>query len=166
MIAARIEPKVIHATCVVERSFSKSPETVFHALSDPAMVREWFGEGEHHDLVEFALRFTRGGTQRLSYRFKPGHPIAGKVLVNDGVFQDIIPNKRIVSASTMTIDDSRISASLVTFELLPTESGTDLVCTHQGAFFEGSGPDPAKMREQGWNVLMDRIVRLVEGASR
>ena len=166
MIAAKIEPKVIHATCVVERSFAKPPATVFAALSEPEMVREWYGAGEHHDLVEFALRFAIGGTQRLSYRFRPGHPIAGKVLVNDGVFQDIIPNKRIVAASTMTIDDKRISASLVTFELLPTESGTDLVCTHQGAFFEGAGPEPAKMREEGWKALMDRLVRVVEEGVR
>lgn len=162
MIAARIEPKVVHATCVVERSFNKHPAAVFAALSDPEKVRQWYGEGPHHELVEFALRFAIGGTQRMTYRFKPGHPIAGKVLVNDGVFQDIIPGQRIVSASTMAIDGQRISASLVTFELLPTEKGTDLVCTHQGAFFEGAGPDPAKMREDGWKALLDRLVQIVE----
>lgn len=158
----RTEPKVIHATCVVERSFSKPAATVFAALSEPEMVREWFGAGDNHDLVEFALRFAVGGTQRLSYRFKPGHPLAGKVLLNDGVFQDIVPNQRIVSATTMMVEDKRISTSLVTFELLPTEEGTDLICTHQGAFFEGAGPNPAKMREDGWNALMDRLVKLVE----
>lgn len=163
MIAAHTEPKVVHATCVVERSFAKPPARVFEAVSDPRIVREWYGAGEHHDLIEFALRFAVGGTQRMSYRFKAGHPLAGKVLVNDGVFQDIVPDQRIVAASTMTIDEMRISASLVTFELLPTEAGTDVICTHQGAFFEGSGPDPAKMREDGWNTLMDRLVRLVEG---
>jgi uncharacterized protein YndB with AHSA1/START domain len=163
MMATKAEPKVIHSTCVVERSFPKPPATVFAALSEPDKVRRWFGEGDNHELVEFALRFAIGGTQRLTYRFKPGHPLAGKVLMNDGIFQDIVPNQRIVSASAMTIDDKRISASLVTFELLATETGTDLVCTHQGAFFEGSGPDPAKMREHGWNVLMDKLVALVSG---
>jgi uncharacterized protein YndB with AHSA1/START domain len=163
MIAAKTEPKVIHATCVVERSFSKPPSTVFAALSEPEKVKQWYGgEGGNHEIVEFALKFAIGGTQRLAYRFKGGHPLQGMVLVNDGLFQDIVPNQRIVSASAMTLDDKRISASLVTFELLPTETGTDLVCTHQGAFFEGSGPDPAKMREDGWNSLMDKLVRLVE----
>ncbi|HVX58045.1 MAG TPA: SRPBCC domain-containing protein [Candidatus Saccharimonadales bacterium] len=165
MGAEGTRPKVIHATCVVERSLSKPPEVVFAALSEPGKVREWYGAGDHHDLVEFALRFAIGGTQRLSYRFKPGHPIAGKVLVNDGVFQEIVPGERIVTASTMEIDGKRISASLVTFELVPTRRGTDLICTHQGAFFEGAGPEPAKMREAGWNTLMDRIVNLVAAAT-
>ncbi|HWE86299.1 MAG TPA: SRPBCC domain-containing protein [Terracidiphilus sp.] len=160
-MATKTEPKVIHATCVVERSFPKLPATVFAALSEPDKVRQWYGEGRNHELVEFALKFAIGGTQRMTYRFKPGHPLEGKVLMNDGIFQDIVPNQRIVAASAMTIDDHRISASLVTFELLPTEQGADLVCTHQGAFFEGSGPNPAKMREDGWNVLMDNLVRVV-----
>jgi len=157
----KTEPKVIHATCVVERSFPKPPNAVFAALSEPDMVRRWYGEGRNHELVEFALKFAIGGTQRMTYRFKPGHPLEGKVLVNDGVYQDIVPNQRIVAASAMTIDDKRISASLVTFELLPTENGTDLICTHQGAFFEGSGPNPARMREDGWNALMDKLVEVV-----
>jgi len=156
------QPKVVHSTCVVERSFSKPPSAVFAALSEPDKVRQWYGAGDHHDLIEFALKFAIGGTQRLTYRFKQGHPLQGMVLMNDGIFQDIIPNQRIVAASAMTLADKRISASLVTFELLPTEKGTDLVCTHQGAFFEGSGPNPAKMREDGWNALMDKLLRLVE----
>jgi uncharacterized protein YndB with AHSA1/START domain len=161
MMETKTEPKVIHATCVIERSFPKPPQVVFAALSEPDKVRRWYGEGHNHELVEFALKFAIGGTQRMTYRFKPGHPLEGKVLMNDGLFQDIVPNHRIVAASAMTIDDKRISASLVTFELLATESGTDLICTHQGAFFEGSGPNPAKMREDGWNGLMDKLVTLV-----
>ena len=163
MTATKAEPKVIHATCVVERSFPKPPATVFAALSEPDKVREWYGGGPSHEVAEFALKFAIGGTQRLAYRFKPGHPLAGKVLLNDGVFQDIVPNQRIVSASTMLVDDHRISTSLVTFELIPTDEGTDLICTHQGAFFEGAGPEPDKMREAGWNTLMDRLVMLVSG---
>ena len=163
MVETKAEPKVIHATCVVERSFSKPAAAVWAALSEPEKVRQWFGDGDNHEVAEFALKFAVGGTQRLSYRFKPGHPLHGMVLVNDGIFQDIVPHERIVSASTMMLEDRHISASLVTFELLPSEKGTHLVMTHQGAFFEGAGPDPARMREHGWNVLMDKLVAVVNG---
>jgi len=46
---------------------------------------------------------------------------------------------------------------LVTIELIPTESGTDLICTHQGAFFEGSGGP--QMREMGWRSLFEKLAK-------
>jgi uncharacterized protein YndB with AHSA1/START domain len=55
----------------------------------------------------------------------------------------------------MTFGDKRISASLVTVEFLPTEEGTDLICTHQGAFFEGA--DGPQMREAGWRHLFEQL---------
>jgi hypothetical protein len=38
---------------------------------------------------------------------------------------------------------------------LPSEAGTDLIFTHQGAFFEGA--DGPEMREAGWRKLLDRL---------
>jgi uncharacterized protein YndB with AHSA1/START domain len=55
----------------------------------------------------------------------------------------------------MAIAEKCVSVSLVTIELLPSDRGTDLICTHQGAFFEGSG-GPA-MREEGWRKLLDKL---------
>ena len=55
----------------------------------------------------------------------------------------------------MSLGDHRFSASLVTIEFVPTEKGTDLICTHQGAFFEGS--DGPEMREAGWRKLLDQL---------
>ena len=57
----------------------------------------------------------------------------------------------------MTLGDRRISASLVTVELLPTDEGTDLICTHQGAFFEGA--DGPQLREAGWRQLFERLAK-------
>ena len=109
------------------------------------------------EVEEFAVDFRTGGTERTRYRFKPGTPIAGAVLTNEALFQDIVPNRRIVTASTMALGDRRISASLVTVEFLPSDKGTDLICTHQGAFFEGS--DGPQMREAGWRKLFERLER-------
>jgi hypothetical protein len=38
---------------------------------------------------------------------------------------------------------------------LPSGTGTDLVLTHQGAFFEGA--DGPEMREAGWRKLLGRL---------
>jgi uncharacterized protein YndB with AHSA1/START domain len=54
------EPKVVHSTFVVERSFPKPVEKVFAALSTPEKVSQWFAAGEKHDLLEFNLNFAEG----------------------------------------------------------------------------------------------------------
>jgi uncharacterized protein YndB with AHSA1/START domain len=149
------EPSVIHNTFVIERSFAKPPERVFSAFANPTKKRRWFAEGEGHEIEEFDSDFRVGGTERLRYRFKQGTPFPGAALTNDARFQDIVPNRRIVSASTMDLADKRISASLVTFEFLQTDKGTDLIFTHQGTFFEGSGGP--QMREVGWRKLLDNL---------
>lgn len=146
---------VVHSTFVIERSFSKTPERVFHAFADPAKKLKWFGVGGKTDVEDFQMDFRVGGIERMQYRFKEDSPFPGVPLINAGSYQDIVPNQRIVTCSTMTLGDRRISASLVTIELLKTEHGTDLICTHQGSFFEGS--DGPEMREQGWRSLFERL---------
>jgi uncharacterized protein YndB with AHSA1/START domain len=149
------EQSVIHNTFVIERSYPKPPEVVFAAFADAAKKRHWFAEGHSHDVEEFAMDFRVGGFERARYRFKQGTPFPGVALANEGNYQDIVPNKRIVSASTMSLGDRRISSSLVTIELLLTDKGTDLICTHQGAFFEGA--DGPQIREVGWRKLFDQL---------
>jgi uncharacterized protein YndB with AHSA1/START domain len=57
----------------------------------------------------------------------------------------------------MSVGERCISASLVTFELAPSEAGTNLLFTHQGAFFEGA--DGPKMREEGWREILDQLAK-------
>ena len=154
------QPKVIHSTFVVERSFPKPPEIVFAAFADPAKARRWYAEGEGHDLDEFTSDFRVGGTQRLRYRLGPGTPVAGMTINNQAHYQEIQPNRRIVTAQTMDLEGKRILAAQVTVELLPNGNGTDLIPTNQGAYFE-SGLSP-QMLEAGWRGLLETLARELE----
>ena len=150
------KPSVVHATFVIERAFPAPIERVFAAFADPAKKLRWFGEGVHTSVVEFEMDFREGGTERLRLRFKKeGTLFPGVELVNNTSYLEIVPTSRIVTASTMSMGGKRISASLVTIELLARGEGTDLICTHQGAFFEGS--DGPQIREQGWQKLFERL---------
>jgi len=151
------EQSVIHSTFVIERSYPKPAERVFSAFADAAKKRRWFAEGENHDVEEFEMDFRVGGAERIRYRFKEGTPFPGVALTNEGRYQDIVPDRRVVTASTMTLGDKRISASLVTVEFLPADEGTVLICTHQGTFFEGA--DGPQMREAGWRHLLEQLAK-------
>ena len=149
------EPNVIHSTFVLERSYPKPPEKVFAAFSDANKKRRWFADGDSPYTQEYTMDFRVGGVERLQYKLRPGTPVAGMMLVNEGRIEDIVPNQRIVTSSTMDLEGKRISVSLVTIELVPTDKGTDLICTHQGTFFENSGGP--KMREEGWRKLLEKL---------
>jgi uncharacterized protein YndB with AHSA1/START domain len=148
-------PAITHNTFTLERSYPKSPERVFAAFTDAAKKRRWFAEGESHAVEVFEMDFRIGGTERTRSRFKEGSPFPGVALINEGSYQDIVPARRVVLSSRMILGERCISASLVTFEFVPTEGGTDLLFTHQAAFFEGS--DGPQRREAGWQKLLDRL---------
>ena len=146
---------IIPNTFVLERTLPKPPESVFAALSDPAIKRQWFAEGHSHDVETFELDFRVGGLEHASYRFREGTPFPGVELASLGFIHDIVPNRRLVMSATMTIGGRPISVALATFELQPAESGTTLTFTHQAVFFEGAdGPD---MRKDGWVKLFDKL---------
>ena len=149
------EQSIIHSTFVIERSYPKAPEQVFSAFADVTKKRRWFAPGVTHEVEHFEMDFRAGGGELLKYLMKEGTPIAGMVVTNEGRYLDIIPNRRIVNVHTMSVGDKRITASLVTVELLPDGDGTSLILTHQGAYFEGA--DGPQIREAGWRHLLDNL---------
>ena len=149
------KPTVTHGTFVIERTYSATPERVFAAFSDPAKKRRWYIEGRNNEAETFEMDFRVGGTERSSYRMGANSPFPGTVMTNETKYMDIVPNRRIVIAYTMSMGDRRFSSSQATFELMPSEKGTDLVFTEQGAYFEGS--DGVERREQGWRQLLEHL---------
>ncbi|MEO7034374.1 MAG: SRPBCC family protein [Polyangiaceae bacterium] len=148
---------VVHATFVLERIYPASPDRVFAAWAEPSAKARWFsGSGEMRSTVsEFDFRV--GGWERV----RSGAP-GGAVHAFDSVYQDIVPNQRIVYSYDMHIADARISVSLATVEFEPSGSGTRLVFTEQAAFLDGY--DDAGSRERSTRALLDKLERALREA--
>ncbi len=148
------ESSIIHNTFVIERNYPQPPDRVYAAFAQPARKRRWYAEGDH-EIQEFEMEFRVGGSERLKYRFKEGHPIAGSEIANESIYHDIVPEKRIVMVSKMSLNGKPIVVMLATFEFLTSDTGTDLILTHQGAYIEW--PDGPQMIEAGWRGLLERL---------
>jgi uncharacterized protein YndB with AHSA1/START domain len=150
------QDSVVHGTFSVERTYPSLPSRVFAAFSDRETKRRWFAEGEGWEVEEFAPDFRVGGREFSCYRFEGGAPIR-----NETVYQDIVPDRRIVFAYTIEVGGERISASLGTVEISPSGDGSRLVYTEQGAFFEGTGKP--EEREAGCRELFERLEEELRG---
>jgi uncharacterized protein YndB with AHSA1/START domain len=150
-------PSVTHNTFVIERTYNSPPDRVFDAFADPAKKRRWYADS--HGVEEFAMDFRVGGHDTARFLIAHG-PVQGSTITSDTLYQDIVPNRRIVTAYTMDLNGVRMSASQSTFEFLPTAEGTKLIFTEQGAFFEKS--DGPEMRHNGWRKLLEELAAILE----
>lgn len=141
---------LLHSTFSVKRTYPSPAQRVFAAFANPATKRRWFVEGEGFEIDEFTMDFRVGGRERTLFRFQGGEQVS-----NDGIYLDIVPNQRIVFAFTMKTDSHMISISLATVQLTPIGSGTQLLYTEQGAFFDVT--DKMANRKEGTRELMDRL---------
>ncbi len=151
---------VTHSTFVIERHYPASSDRVFQAFSDPAKKRRWMGEGAGRDMLSYEMDFQVGGREHRQSKMGDNTPFPGVILTNQTTYLDIIPLQRIVFAYTMALGDHPMSAGLATVEFRAGDSGTDVIFTEQGAYFEGS--DGPERREHGWRKLLENIENALE----
>jgi uncharacterized protein YndB with AHSA1/START domain len=129
---------------------------VFSAWADPKAQREWNVPGNEWVIIESHYDFRVGGRQFSSFG-PPGQALH----YEEGRFEDIVPNVRIVSSGTMHQGDMRITSTLNTVEFLPEGKGTRLILTDQSAFYGGETPAD---RQQGWGEILDKLGSALKAA--
>ncbi|MEI3850490.1 MULTISPECIES: SRPBCC family protein [Ensifer] len=143
---------VEHASFTIERSFKATPEQVFKAFSQPAAKERWFVKADGWPIAEYSHDFRVGG--REVGRFSQD---GETIYINDTVYLDIVENRRIISAYTMTQNDKRISASIATVDIRPDDKGSRIVFTEQVAFLDGL--DKLEYRREGWEELIGALAK-------
>jgi uncharacterized protein YndB with AHSA1/START domain len=146
------ERTISHGSFVLERRYKASPQRVYKALSDPATKAKWFSPPETWGRDEYTLDFRIGGIET-----SVGGPPGGSVHAFRAVYQDIVPNERIIYTYDMHLDDVRISVSLASFEIRPDGDHTILTMTEHGAYLDGFAEDGNALRQEGSQGLLDKL---------
>ena len=141
---------VVHSTFVIERVYPVAPAKVYFALSDPAAKKRWFFDPDNPMPSRHEMDFRVGGRE-----VNAGCPSDGQMHFFNAVYQDIVPNRRIVYSYELLFGETRVSVSLTTIELVAEGEGTRLIMTEQGAFFDGH--DTPATREHGTGELLDAL---------
>ena len=147
---AQNERSVAHGEFHLERVYDAPVARVWKALTEEEAKAKWFSGRGRWDLVERQMDIRVGGRERLKGRWP-----TGLVTTFDAIYQDVVPNERLVYCYQMFLDARKISVSLATLQLEPAGDGTRLKVAEQGAFLDGY--DDAGSRERGTGELLDAL---------
>jgi uncharacterized protein YndB with AHSA1/START domain len=138
------------ATVVMRRTFKAPAAEVFRAWSDPSMAKRW-SWGPEFDTVAIELSCQAGGAWRQHIRDRT----TGENWYFDGVFQEVVPNRKLVHTFHFTNDRGYDEPpSLVTIEFSERGGNTDIVLTHTQL-------SDAKVKET--NTGWEQIFGVIEG---
>lgn len=132
----------------VSRTFAASPERVFAALTEPELLKQWWGPGGF-SLPTATVDLRVGG----SYRFGM-QPPQGEVMWLTGTFKEIRRPSRLVY--TWAWESAPQMETVVTIELREASGATEVLVTQERF------PDAEATRQHlvGWEGGFDRLDKI------
>jgi uncharacterized protein YndB with AHSA1/START domain len=145
-----IQRKTTHGTFTVKRTYDASSARVFQAFADKEAKAKWFSGPQGVEEAGSKFDFRVDGQEIVFGRHANDIRTAFYA-----VYQDIVPDERIIYTYRMTLNGTPISASLATIEITPCSDGTQVTWTEYGVYLDGF--DNPAVREEGTGWLMDKI---------
>src|SRR3954470_18479107 len=106
------ERNAVHDTFTIERTYDATPARVFAAWAQAEAKARWFVGPEPWKPLERSLDLRVGGREVLKGAFA-----GGPVTLFEAVYHDLVPDQRLVFSYAMSMDERRISVSLVTVQM-------------------------------------------------
>jgi uncharacterized protein YndB with AHSA1/START domain len=136
---------------------------VYRALLNADAVQYWMVPDNMTSQVH-SFDARQGGTFRISLTYDDPTR-AGKTSAQTdtfhGRFVELVPNTRVVQKVEFETDVPELQGEMtITYELTEVPGGTEIFGLHEGL---PPGVSPAD-NELGWNMSMDKLAKLVEGA--
>jgi len=148
---ATTEGRPADRTLTIERVFKASPEKVFKAWTDPAILVKWWGP-EGFETPECEMDVRAGGSWRTTMVSPKGdgHTVSG-------TYREISPPTRLVMTWGWEQDGERGHETVIEVTFEPAGSGTKMRLV-QSVFESQNSRD---MHSQGWNSTFDDLERLL-----
>ncbi len=136
---------VTHSTFTLERRYQASLDRVFQAWATPAARRRWMAQGAEH-----SQDFVVGGLETVNGRDGQGRPVTYQAR-----YDEIVPNERILTSSTLHTGDRLSTVSVTSVEFRSEHGDTWLVLTEHGIYLPGQ--ERPEWREQGTAQQLDNL---------
>jgi uncharacterized protein YndB with AHSA1/START domain len=109
-------------------------------------LSHWFGPGNTESVTDAQLDVRPGGRYSIAFRTTDGedHRVSG-------TYEEVVPNRRLRFSWAWQSTPDRVS--LVTVELAPHGTGTDMSFRHE-RFFDQAARDN---HERGWTATMNKL---------
>jgi uncharacterized protein YndB with AHSA1/START domain len=140
------------ATVVMRHTFRAPVARVFRAWSEPAMAKRW-SWGPEYDTISIDLNCEPGGVWRQQIRDRN----TGENWFFEGVFQEVVPNRKLVHTFHFRSDRGHDEPpSVVTIEFTDRGESTDVVLTHTQLV-----ESKVKETETGWAKIFEVLEKIV-----
>jgi uncharacterized protein YndB with AHSA1/START domain len=152
------QPMIAHTTFTIDRRIAHPPAKVFAAFATLEAKSKWFGGPPQWALAERSLDFRVGGREIAC-----NGPSETRMHRFDALYQDIVPDRRIIYSYDMHIGETKISVSLTTFEFLRDGAGTRVKFIEHAVFLDGY--QDAGSREAGSNWLIGKLADVLDSVA-
>lgn len=134
----------------IVRKFKAAPEKVWRAWADPQTLKQWMAPNDAFAVLLAEADVRVGGRYHIVMKSPDGeeHDVSG-------VYREVTLNRKLVYTWAWKSTPER--ESLVSVELRPAGSGTELTLKHE-QFFDAAARD---RHQHGWDVCIGRLERLL-----
>ncbi len=137
----------------IARRYSVPRKRVFEALTEPALLSQWFAPSDDFEAYVDRFEPAVGGSYRIEMRHE-----GGDIHTCIGTIQEIEPPERLVY--TWSWEGGEMGETLVTWELHETDGGTELVLLHE----RFPNEDATAQHTEGWIGCVGRLQHLFSRA--
>lgn len=144
---------------VLERVIDAPPEKVFRAYTDPAILSQWFAPAPW-SLSDAVVEPRPGG--RFSFVM---HGPDGERFPNNGVFLEVVPNRRLISTDAFTPGWKPAGQPFMVarIELEPTGDGKTRYTATASHWNEAAMKQHEQMGfHEGWGQVADQLNEIVK----